>query len=176
MIVQLRVLLALFFILILSSATSTKQIEQTQPTPKSKTGYKTSEQIEKAPSENHPCNLTRTSLKISFPELKNELFVNILGYREPNLVTLWQCRGFCGNSGSQISCLPLKITQNSVNMMFQSNSSGETQQRAAKSSFWMNMQSVDVAATHGPHYSVLGGSMMILVSVSVIFGGLGRKS
>ena len=50
--------------------------------------------------------------------------MNILGYREPNLVTLWQCRGFCGNSGSQISCLPLKITQKSVNMMFQSNSSG----------------------------------------------------
>ena len=125
MIVQLRVLLALFFILILSSATSTKQIDHSQPTPKSKTGYKNSEKIEKAPTEDHPCNLTRTSVKISFPELKNQLFVNILGYREPNLVTLWQCRGLYGNPGSQIACLPLKITQKSVTMMFQSNSSGQ---------------------------------------------------
>ena len=37
------------------------------------------------------CNLTRTSIKISFPALKHELFVNFLGYKEPNLVYLWRC-------------------------------------------------------------------------------------
>ena len=62
----------------------------------SRSSYKTSEKIEKAPSEDHPCNLTKTSMKISFPALRNELFVNILGYKEPNLVRLNQCRGFCG--------------------------------------------------------------------------------
>ena len=36
------------------------------------------------------CNLTRTSIKISFPALKHELFVNFLGYKEPNLVYLWR--------------------------------------------------------------------------------------
>ena len=46
-----------------------------------KSTYKTSEKIEKAPSEDHLCNLTRTMMKISFPALKNELFVNILGYK-----------------------------------------------------------------------------------------------
>ena len=55
--------------------------------------YKQKEEIEKAPSEDHPCNLTRTSVKISFPEMKGELFVNLLGYKEPNLVHLWRCKG-----------------------------------------------------------------------------------
>ena len=79
---------------------------------------------EKAPSEYHPCNLTRTSMKISFPELKHELFVNILGYREPNLVHLWQCRGYCGVLGSPVACMPVRMTQRTVAMMFKTNSSG----------------------------------------------------
>ena len=41
----------------------------------------------------HPCNLTRTTVKISFPELKGEVFVNLLGYKEPNLIPLWRCKG-----------------------------------------------------------------------------------
>ena len=44
-----------------------------------RSSYKTSEKIEKAPSEDHPCNLTRTTMRISFPALKSELLVNILG-------------------------------------------------------------------------------------------------
>ena len=36
----------------------------------------------------------RTSVKISFPDLRNELFVNILGYKEPNLIHLWRCKVF----------------------------------------------------------------------------------
>ena len=43
--------------------------------------YSTHEQVEKAPSEDHPCNLTRQTIKIAFPALRNQLFVNILGYR-----------------------------------------------------------------------------------------------
>ena len=56
-----------------------------------KGGYKTREEIHKPPTFDHPCNLTRTSIKISFPALKHELFVNFLGYKEPNLVYLWRC-------------------------------------------------------------------------------------
>jgi hypothetical protein len=92
--------------------------------PPASTGYKTSEKIEKAPAEDHPCNLTRTSMKISFPELRHELFVNILGYREPNLVHLWQCRGYCGVAGSPVACMPVRMTQRTVTMMFKTNSSG----------------------------------------------------
>ena len=33
-------------------------------------------------------------MKISFPDLRNELFVNILGYKEPNLIHLWRCKVF----------------------------------------------------------------------------------
>ena len=47
--------------------------------------YKTKEEIEKAPAEDHPCNLTRTSVRISFPALKSETFVNLLGYKVPPL-------------------------------------------------------------------------------------------
>ena len=55
--------------------------------------YKTKEEIEKPPKMDHPCNLTRTTVKISFPELKGEVFVNLLGYKEPNLIPLWRCKG-----------------------------------------------------------------------------------
>ena len=83
-----------------------------------KGGYKTSEEIEKAPSEDHPCNLTRTTVKISFPKMRDELFVNFLGYREPNLVYLWRCKGLCGDTQSPVACGPTKITEKKVNMMF----------------------------------------------------------
>ena len=55
--------------------------------------YKTKEEIEKPPKMDHPCNLTRTTVRISFPELKGEVFVNLLGYKEPNLIPLWRCKG-----------------------------------------------------------------------------------
>ena len=92
--------------------------EQEKPTMVQGGGYKTSEEIEKAPSEDHPCNLTRTTVKISFPKLRDELFVNFLGYREPNLVYLWRCKGLCGDTQSPVACGPTKITEKKVNMMF----------------------------------------------------------
>ena len=55
-------------------------------------GYKTKEEIHKPPTFDHPCNLTRTTVRISYPKLKHELFVNFLGYKEPNLVYLWRCK------------------------------------------------------------------------------------
>ena len=41
-----------------------------------------------APSEDHPCNLTRTTMRISFPALKSELLVNILGELTVNIAVL----------------------------------------------------------------------------------------
>ena len=83
-----------------------------------KGGYKTKEEIHKPPTFDHPCNLTRTSIKISFPALKHELFVNFLGYKEPNLVYLWRCKGTCGEATSPIACSPTRTSEKKVNMMF----------------------------------------------------------
>ena len=58
--------------------------------PKTSKGmYKTKEEVERPPTWDHPCNLTRTAVKISFPEeMRSEIFVNLLGYKEPNLLHL----------------------------------------------------------------------------------------
>lgn len=90
-------------------------------------GYRTSSKIEKRPTEDHPCNLTRTTVKISFPDLRNELFVNILGYKEPNLIHLWRCKGVCGDeAGSAVVCGPTQVKNKKVKMMFKTNSSGQS--------------------------------------------------
>ena len=92
--------------------------EQKKPDMVQKGGYKTSEKIHKPPKFDHPCNLTRTSVKISFPALKDELFVNFLGYKEPNLVYLWRCKGVCGETSTSVACSPTRVTEKKVNMMF----------------------------------------------------------
>lgn len=43
--------------------------------------YVVSEQVEKAPTYDYACNLTRTAVRINFPEIKSEVFVNLLGYK-----------------------------------------------------------------------------------------------
>ena len=78
-----------------------------------------------APEADHFCNLTRTSVKISFPEMKRRVFVNFLGYKvtkhttwnisskqnycqEPNLIHLQRCKGRCGDSVNSVACVPLR--------------------------------------------------------------------
>ena len=74
--------------------------------------YKTKEEVERPPVWDHPCNLTRTAVKISFPAMKEEVFVNFLGYREPNLQYVMRCKGVCGEKEqSQPSCVPTKVRQ-----------------------------------------------------------------
>ena len=74
--------------------------------------YKTKEEVERPPVWDHPCNLTRTAVKISFPAMKDEVFVNFLGYREPNLQYVMRCKGICGeNLDSQASCVPTKVSE-----------------------------------------------------------------
>ena len=86
--------------------------------PVSKGRYTVKEEVEKAPDANHPCNLTVSAVKISFPAMKKETFVNFLGYREPNVVHLSRCRGRCGDE--DVICLPLKTRERKVKMMMTS--------------------------------------------------------
>ena len=55
--------------------------------------YVVKEEIEKAPVHDHPCNLTETVVKISFPEMKSEVFINLLGYKGSNMIYLRRCKG-----------------------------------------------------------------------------------
>ena len=50
--------------------------------------YVVKEEIEKAPVHDHSCNLTETVVKISFPEMKSEVFINLLGYKGSNMSEL----------------------------------------------------------------------------------------
>ena len=75
----------------------------------SKGMYKTKEEVERPPTWDHPCNLTRTAVKISFPAMKSEVFVNFLGYREPNLKYVMRCKGVCGESKSKTACVATKV-------------------------------------------------------------------
>lgn len=57
-----------------------------------KGSYVVKEEIQKPPLHDHPCNLTLTAIKIAFPEMESEVFINLLGYKEPNLVHLMRCK------------------------------------------------------------------------------------
>ena len=103
-----------------------------EPKKKKPPGYRTKEVIEKAPTEDHPCTLIRTSERISFPALRDELFVNFLGYKEPNLVHVMRCRGVCGERGAPIACRAVKIQERKVLMMFRTNSSGRDSKHRIK--------------------------------------------
>ena len=98
----------------------------------SKGTYKTKEEIEKAPSEDHPCNLTRTSVKISFPAMKSELFVNFLGYREPNLMYVMRCKGLCGDEESPTACAATRVRQKKVKMMVKTHFQGRDEKEKWK--------------------------------------------
>ena len=55
--------------------------------------YVVKEEVEKAPVHQHPCNLSRTAVKMTFPEMKQEVFMNLLGYRGSNMIYLNRCKG-----------------------------------------------------------------------------------
>merc|ERR1719192_940591 len=89
--------------------------------------YTVKEEVQKAPDTNHFCNLTRTSVKISFPEMKSRVFVNFLGYKEPNLIHLQRCKGRCGDSVNSVACVPLRTKETKVKMMLKSYLTGPDQ-------------------------------------------------
>ena len=85
-------------------------VEATKEKDTSNSGrYTVKKEVQKAPESTHFCNLTRTSVKISFPEMKSRVFVNFLGYKEPNLVHLQRCKGRCGDAETEsVACVPLR--------------------------------------------------------------------
>jgi len=48
------------------------------------------------------------------------VFINLLGYKEPNLVHLARCKGECYGSGSPIACSPTKLRDKTVDMRVKS--------------------------------------------------------
>jgi hypothetical protein len=78
--------------------------------------YVVKEEIEKAPVHNHPCNLTETVVKITFPEMKSEVFMNLLGYKGSNMIHLQRCKGLCSDDNSPVSCTATKMREKKVKM------------------------------------------------------------
>merc|ERR1719410_349178 len=80
--------------------------------------YVVRESVEKAPIHDHPCNLTKTAVKISFPEIKNEVFVNLLGYKGSDLIYLNRCKGVCMNNDERkLKCKAIGYQEKRVKMM-----------------------------------------------------------
>ena len=94
--------------------------------------YVVKEEIEKAPVHDHPCNLTETVVKISFPEMKSEVFINLLGYKGSNMIYLRRCKGQCSDGGSPVSCRPTKIREKKVKMTVRSFLTGGTPKEQLK--------------------------------------------
>ena len=83
--------------------------------------YIVREETEKAPTYEHPCNLTWTAVKISFPEeMRREIFVNLLGYKEPNLIHLQRCCGRCAHADSPLTCTATRVREKKVKMNIRS--------------------------------------------------------
>ena len=94
--------------------------------------YVVKEEIEKAPVHDHPCNLTETVVKISFPEMKSEVFINLLGYKGSNMIYLRRCKGRCSDGSSPVSCTPTKIREKKVKMTVRSFLTGGTPKEQLK--------------------------------------------
>ena len=94
--------------------------------------YVVKEEIEKAPVHDHPCNLTETVVKISFPEMKSEVFINLLGYKGSNMIYLRRCKGRCSDGSSPVSCRPTKTREKKVKMTVRSFLTGGTPKEQLK--------------------------------------------
>jgi hypothetical protein len=81
--------------------------------------YTTKEEIVRQIAVDHPCRLTSTAVKISFPGMKSEVLVSFLGYKEPNLMFVNRCKGLCSSPASAsglAACVPTRRTWKKVNM------------------------------------------------------------
>ena len=58
-------------------------------------------------------------------EMRSEIFVNLLGYKEPNLLYLMRCKGQCSNTNSPLSCRATKVREKKVKMMLRSYLTGK---------------------------------------------------
>ncbi len=69
-------------------------------------------------------------LQVSFPDMRSELFVDLLGYKESNLINLMRCKGKCeeGSAPSAVECGPTVVHQKRVNMIIKTKLSGRDPQ------------------------------------------------
>ncbi len=79
--------------------------------------YKYKEEVIKRVEHDHPCKLTPTAVKLTFPGMKEEVLVSFLGYKEPNLMPVNRCKGLCSNQAlSPVACIPTKRKLKKVKM------------------------------------------------------------
>ena len=88
--------------------------------------YVVKEKIEKAPDYLHFCNLTRTAVEVSFPEMAQDVFMNLLGYKGSNLIHLNRCMGVCQPREERLGCGPRKVRLIKVKMRLKSFLTGGT--------------------------------------------------
>ena len=82
--------------------------------------YVVKEKIEKAPDHLHSCNLTRTAVVVRFPEMRQDVFMNLLGYHGSNMIHLNRCMGVCQPGGAGLDCGPRQVRLVSVKMRLKS--------------------------------------------------------
>ena len=88
--------------------------------------YVVKEKIEKAPDYLHFCNLTRTAVEVSFPEMAQDVFMNLLGYKGSNMIHLNRCMGVCQPGEERLGCGPRKVRLINVKMRLKSFLTGGT--------------------------------------------------
>ena len=66
--------------------------------------------------------------------MRSELFVDLLGYKESNLINLMRCKGKCdeGDSPSAVECGPIVVRQKRVSMIIKTKLSGRDPQEKMK--------------------------------------------
>merc|ERR1712218_726724 len=82
--------------------------------------YVVKEKIEKAPDYLHFCNLTRTAVEVSFPEMAQDVFMNLLGYKGSNMIHLNRCMGLYQPGEAGLSCGPREVRLVKVKMRLKS--------------------------------------------------------
>ena len=80
--------------------------------------YVTKEEIEKALIYDHPCNLTETNIRISFPESLS------MGHRGTNTIKVSRCLGWCTKTERPILCKATRVRAIEVNMKMRSFQTG----------------------------------------------------
>ena len=88
--------------------------------------YVVKEEIEKAPDYLHFCNVTRTAVEVRFPEMAEDVFMNLLGYKGSNMIHLNRCLGLCQPGEAGLTCGPREVRLVKVKMRLKSFLTGGT--------------------------------------------------
>merc|ERR1719461_1005879 len=64
--------------------------------------------------------------------MKTEVFVNFLGYREPNLVYVMRCKGLCGEQKSKTACGATVTREKKMQMMVKTHFQGRDEKEKWK--------------------------------------------